>query len=241
MTPSLARPDRQTIRSLFNAIPARYDFLNSFFSLGLDEHWRRKLVSSALKGKRWEEKGGGRILDLGVGTGKSLAEFLKTGRFGFSVGCDFSENMLLKSKEKFGELTHLLACDFHDLPFQSDSFDLVTGSFILRSVQTMSVFLSEVKRVLRPNGLAIFLELTRPQNKWVWNLAYKPYLNFYIPAVGKLFSKHDHAYQFLSQSIQSFVQPADLKGDFESVGFSDVSYEGLSFGSATIIQGRQKA
>lgn len=232
MKPILAHPDRKTIQSLFNAIPSRYDFLNSFFSLGLDHYWRKKLVSGS-------EKGGGKILDLGVGTGKSLAAFLKAKSFEYSVGCDFSENMLLKSRERLGNLADFLVCDFHELPFSSDAFDLVTGSFILRSVQNMQEFLREVKRILKPNGKSIFLELTRPKNKLVWNLAYRPYLNFYIPTVGKVFSRHDHAYQFLSQSIQSFVDPADLKGDFESVGFTNVSYQSLSLGSATIIQGNQ--
>ncbi len=249
MKPNLAHPDRKTIKSLFDAIPSRYDFLNSFFSLGLDGYWRRKLVETALINltpppflppQVGEDKGGGSMLDLGIGTGKSLAQFLKTQSFEYSVGCDFSENMLLKSKERLGGGIDLLACDFHDLPFRSETFDLVTGSFILRSVQTMDHFLSEVKRVLKPGRKAVFLELTRPKNRLIWNLAYRPYLNFYIPAVGKLFSKHDHAYQFLSQSIQSFVEPADLKKNLESVGFSDVSYETFSFGSAAIIQGRRK-
>jgi len=237
LKPNLAHPDRKTIKSLFDAIPSRYDFLNSFFSLGLDGYWRKKLVSIALEKSAQR---GGSVLDLGVGTGKSLAQFLKTQSFEYSVGCDFSENMLLKSKERLGNNIDLLACDFHDLPFRSETFDLVTGSFILRSVQTMDHFLSEVKRVLKPGGKAVFLELTRPKNRLIWNLAYRPYLNFYIPAVGKLFSKHDHAYQFLSQSIQSFVESAELKKNLESVGFSDASYETFSFGSATVIQGRRK-
>ena len=232
MKPNLAHPDRKTIQSLFNAIPSRYDFLNSFFSLGLDRYWRKKLATKA--------ESGGKILDLGVGTGKSLEQFLKAQSFEYSVGCDFSENMLLKSKERLGNLADFLVCDFHELPFGSGSFDLITGSFMLRSVQNMDEFLAEVKRILRPNGKAIFLELTRPKNKLVWNLAYRPYLNFYIPTVGKVFSRHDHAYQFLSQSIQSFVDPAGLKTNFESAGFIDVSYQSLSLGSATIIQGNRK-
>jgi len=235
LKPDLAHPDRNTIKSLFNAIPSQYDFLNSFLSLGLDRRWRRQLARTALVHEQ-----GGKVLDLGVGTGKSLAEFIKTGRFNYFLGCDFSENMLAKSKERLGNSADLLACDFHDLPFGSNSFDLVTGSFILRSVQSMNEFLSEANRVMRPGGKAVFLELTRPKNKLIWNLAYRPYLNFYLPTVGRLFSRHDNAYQFLSQSIQTFIEPDDLKRDFESVGFSDVTYRQLNFGSVTIIEGRKR-
>jgi len=176
-------------------------------------------------------------LDLGVGTGKSLSAFLRGHQFERAVGCDFSENMLQKAKTKFGQSVDLIVADFHELPFQNGIFDLVTGSFILRSVQDMPRFISEVKRVLTPGGRAVFLELTRPENRFVWQFFYQPYLKVCVPSIGQLFSKHDHAYQFLSQSIQAFIEPQELKKEFESTGFSEVSIRPLSFGTVTIIQG----
>ena len=179
------------------------------------------------------------ILDLGAGTGKSLAAFLRLHQFERVVGCDFSEGMLGKAKERLGNSADLIACDFHELPFPSGTFDLVTGSFILRSVEDMKQFLSEVRRVLQPRGKAVFLELTRPSNPLIWNFLYQPYLRFYVPSVGKLFSRHDHAYQFLSQSVQSFSEPEELKREFESAGFTELRLISLSLGAATIIEGRR--
>ncbi|MBI3999441.1 MAG: ubiquinone/menaquinone biosynthesis methyltransferase [Candidatus Omnitrophica bacterium] len=230
--PDLAHPDRKTIQSLFNAISPKYDFLNSFLSFGLHVYWRRKTVRHTVTGLE------NTILDLGAGTGKSLSTFLRAHRFKRAVGCDFSEPMLQKAKKRLGDSAFLVSGDFHRLPFPDQSFDLVTGSFILRSVQNMAQFLEEVKRVLKPQGKAVFLELTRPKNRFIWKLFYEPYLKFCIPSVGQLFSRHEGAYQFLSQSIQAFVEPEDLQAQFDLTGFSEFSAKSLSFGAATIIQGR---
>ena len=177
------------------------------------------------------------ILDLGVGTGKSLEAFLSAHQFERAVGCDFSENMLEAAGKRLGPKAELTVCDFHDLSFPEQSFDIVTGSFILRSVQNMDHFLSEAKRVLAPGGKAVFLELTRPANPITWAL-FKPYLKFYIPFVGKIFSRHDEAYQFLSESIRAFMTPEELKEKFLAAGFKTVSVKPLTFGAATIIEGK---
>ncbi len=228
----LGSPDAKTIQSFFNAIPERYDFLNSFLSLSLDRFWRKKLVQTCLEGSERS------ILDIGVGTGTSLLEFLKRQDFERVVGCDFSEGMLKAAKEKVAH-AFLLGADLHQLPFQSERFDLITSSFVLRSVKQMDLFLSEVKRVLSKNGKFAFLDLTRPANLFFWNLLYKPYLNFYLPLVGKMISKHRDAYQFLSQSIQTFVDPAALKKKTEDAGFHSVMIQPLTFGIATILTGRK--
>ena len=228
---SLAHPDQNEIKNLFDAITDKYDFLNSFFSFGLDGYWRKKMVAFSLKGLERS------ILDLGAGTGKSLEAFLEAHQFEQAVGCDFSEPMIEKAKHRIGNRAEFMCCDFHSLPFPHQTFDIVTGSFILRSVQDMSYFLMEIKRVLKPGGKAVFLELTRPGNPLLW-ACFKPYLKFYIPCVGALFSRHDHAYQFLSESIQAFMTPKELEAKFLEVRFKQVSIKPLTFGAAAIVEGR---
>jgi demethylmenaquinone methyltransferase / 2-methoxy-6-polyprenyl-1,4-benzoquinol methylase len=227
----LAHPDQNKIRHLFNAVTSKYDFMNSLFSLGLDGYWRRRMVSLSLTGLERS------ILDLGVGTGKSLQTFLNAHHFARAVGCDFSENMLMEAKKRLKDRAELMVCDFHDLPFPSQTFDIVTGSFILRSVQNMEHFLSEAKRILKPTGKVLYLELTRPENPFAWAL-FKPYLQFYIPLVGKIFSRHDEAYQFLSESVRSFMTPEELKEKFLTAQFKTVSIRPLTFGAATLIEGK---
>ena len=109
--PSLAHPDKQTIHDFFDAIGDQYDFLNSFMSFGLDRSWREKTNRLAISGLER------RVLDLGVGTGKSLAHFLKAHSFELAVGCDFSLNMMEKAKSRMGHRANFVAGDFHELPF----------------------------------------------------------------------------------------------------------------------------
>lgn len=259
----LAHPDRKTIQSFFDAIHRQYDFLNSLLSFGLDRYWRKCLVQEAFifhrhpearKGRRIQteilrhcssslpQDDGSRlsILDLGVGTGKSLEAFLKVYSFERAVGCDFSERMLVKAKSRLDSSCALVACDFHELPFRSEAFDVVTGSFILRSVQDLERFFSEVKRVLTKSGKAVFLELTRPANRFVY-LLYQPYLRYYLPIVGKLVSSQEKAYQFLSCSVQTFLEPRALRLEMEHVGFLETTTKSLTFGAATVIEGRKAA
>ena len=229
---ALSSPDTKTIQSFFNAIPERYDFLNSFLSFSLDRAWRKRLVREALSSAGNIES----VLDIGVGTGASLQAFLKANCFKFAVGCDFSEGMLRVAKEKIKGAA-LFTADLHELPFSNESFELVTSSFVLRSVRQMERFLCEVKRVLKKGGKFAFLDLTRPQNTFFWNLIYRPYLAFYLPLVGKMVSKHPQAYQFLSQSIQTFIDPQDLKKKMEQAGFNSVEIKPHSFGVATVFLG----
>ncbi len=226
------QPDSKSIQSIFDSIPKRYDLLNTVFSLSLDRNWRKKAAKSVIEGN---EKS---VLDIGVGTGKSISAFLKTKHFDLSVGCDFSKGMLEVAKGNVNG-TKLACADMHALPFSDESFDIITSSFVLRSVQNMVLFLSEVRRALTKNGKIAFLDLTRPTNPWVWNLMYKPYLKFYIPLIGKTVSRHDRAYQFLSQSIQHFIDPHILKSQLEQAGFKDVSFKPLTFGIATLFMGRK--
>lgn len=226
------QPDKKTIQVFFNSISPLYDLFNSLLTFGIEKQWRRKLVSS-LPQQNFQA-----VLDVGTGTGKSLAAFLNAHRGKFAVGCDFSVSMLEIARSQV-DAARLAACDFHHLTFKSSSFDLVTGSFILRSVQDLTLFFKEIYRVTQPQGKVAFLELTRPKSSFFWNFFYKPYLRFYIPFIGKLLSKNPKAYLFLSESIQSFKEPTDLRDILESTGFRNISIEPLSLGIVTIIQGEK--
>ncbi|PIQ87404.1 MAG: hypothetical protein COV74_00855 [Candidatus Omnitrophica bacterium CG11_big_fil_rev_8_21_14_0_20_45_26] len=226
------KPDAKSIQSFFDSIPSRYDALNSFLSLSLDKTWRRQLVRMAFEG------GETHLLDIGVGTGKSLEAFLKYRSIPMAIGCDFSQGMLTVARSKNKQL-HLIAADMHVLPFENESFDVVSSSFVLRSVQDMTLFLKEVKRILKKDGKMVFIDLTRPENPFFWHLLYKPYLQFYIPCVGRWISKSPKAYQFLSESIQHFVEPNQFAEILKTVGFQDVKLKSLTGGAATIFKAKK--
>ncbi len=225
---SFASPDKRTLRRFFDDIAGRYDFLNTFLSLRLDDYWRKRSCGLILEGHERS------LLDLGTGTGKFLALFLKRQPWNRAVGLDFSSSMLRRASETLPANRGFVAGDFHELPFRPETFDLVVSSFALRSVKQMPRFLAEVYRLLTDSGKAAFLCLTRPRNRW-WKMVYAPYLNFYLPLMGRLISGNGEAYQFLSQSIQAFQEPEETAAMIRAVGFRSAVIHSLTFGAATLI------
>ncbi len=228
----LASPDRKTIRQIFDSIADRYDFINSFLSLRLDEGWRRRARDLVFEGTEQS------ILDLGTGTGRFLSLFLKDYAWKKAVGLDFSESMLQASRKKLPSSASWVSADFHDLPFQSETFDLIISSFTLRSVKDVPAFLRDVHRLLRKRGKVAFLCLTRPRNV-LCKLLYYPYLKYYLPLMGKLISGNRDAYQFLSQSIQTFQSPEETAKMMREAGFSSAEFCSFTLGAATLIVGKK--
>jgi len=228
----LSSPDKQTIRRLFDQIAFKYDFLNSFLSLRLDDYWRAQACKRLLEGSEQS------VIDLGIGTGKFLETFLKARKFKFAAGLDFSTNMLKKARETLPPTVRYVSGDFHYLPFQKGSFDLVISSFTLRSVKDMLHFVEEVYEILTPQGKAAFLCLTRPTNPF-WKALYYPYLHFYLPLIGKLISGNSEAYQFLSKSIQHFQEPGVTVGLLRRSGFQTIHVTRLTMGIATLITAKK--
>ncbi len=230
---SAASPDRETIRGFFDSIASRYDWVNTVLSLRLDESWRKRAVRLILEGERPES-----ILDLGVGTGKFLEGFFEDRSWTLAVGVDFSNQMLKLARSRLPAGSSLVQADIHDLPFEGESFDLIVSSFTLRSIKNIPYFFKEAHRILKPNGKAAFLCLTRPDSFFL-RMLYWPYLKFYLPAVGRLLSKEREAYQFLSASIRAFPSPRELAAKLEARGFHEVSIFPFSGGISTLITARK--
>ena len=100
------------------------------------------------------ERIGGRILDVGVGTGISLKDYSRSNRL---VGVDYSEPMLRKAQERVIEhkLTNvetLAVMDAKHLGFPDASFDVVVAQYVITAVPEPEATLDEFARVLKPGG-----------------------------------------------------------------------------------------
>ncbi len=232
-TIDLASPDKDVIRTFFDEISPRYDFINDVLSLRLDALWRKQALKLTLDGSE------NRLLDLGTGTGKFLELFLRHKRWSRAVGLDFSSRMLERARQISTAGSEFVSGDFHALPFQNESFDLIVSSFALRSVKDMQQFCSEIYRILEPGGKAAFLCLTRPHNR-LFRVIYYPYLNFYLPAVGRYLSGHRQAYEFLSQSIQHFQEPTKTVEWLKRAGFESIQRHRFTFGAATLFVAKKR-
>ncbi|MBA4372843.1 MAG: bifunctional demethylmenaquinone methyltransferase/2-methoxy-6-polyprenyl-1,4-benzoquinol methylase UbiE [Thermodesulfovibrio sp.] len=230
-------PQRDTfIKEIFAAIASDIDFLSTFFSFGLDQGWRRKLVALL------KLRGGEKVLDVCTGTGK-LAFLLsdKVGRTGSVAAVDFSQEMLGEAEKKLGasvsNITFGLS-DAKNLGFPENSFDAVTVSFGMRNIPDTAGALQEAFRVLKPSGRFFCLELTPPKNQWVKPL-YTIYCFRIMPFIAMKILKTAIPYNYLPRSIKAFPSSEEFSGILKSCGFTDVAVHSMSFGIATIFEARK--
>ena len=216
-------PAAAEIRSMFSAIAGRYDLLNRVLSLGTDRSWRRRTCD--LLGVR----PGMLAADLCCGTG-DLALAL-SGRGARVVAADFSHEMLTRAAVK--GVTLPAEADCLRLPFRDGTFDRVTVGFGVRNLQDLEAGLREIKRILRPGGIAGILEFARPTPA-PFRMLYHTYLRVLVPALGAVLSGKGSAYGYLSSSIREFPDQERMTALLGDAGFSPVRHADFARGIAAL-------
>ena len=225
------------IKHIFTTVAPYVDALSHGFSLGLDRSWRKKAV--ALSGI----KSGDRVLDICAGTGElAFALLPAVGPKGSITATDFCENMLDIAMRKKGDnhknVTFQVA-DAKALPFPEKSFDAVTVGFGMRNIPDTILALREIRRVLKPGGKFICLELTQPQTPVLHRL-YSWYLSRFMPFVSNLVMKSSAPYLYLPRSIEAFYQPPEFREVIARNGFDNVAIDSLSLGIATVYRASKR-
>jgi demethylmenaquinone methyltransferase/2-methoxy-6-polyprenyl-1,4-benzoquinol methylase len=210
------------MRAMFDRVATRYDLLNTLCSLGLHKRWRKVAM-------RFCANRNGRALDLCTGTGDWAIALRENGAL--VVGLDVSPRMLGLARQKMGPSARLVMGDALRLPFADACFDLVTIGFSLRNVRPLAVLFEEVKRVLRPDGVFVSLELTRPTAPTL-ALLHRLYLRAAVPALGKLSAVP--AYRYLADSILEFPSAEEVAAQLTQAGLNDVRFVPLTGGIATV-------
>ncbi|MCX7794709.1 MAG: bifunctional demethylmenaquinone methyltransferase/2-methoxy-6-polyprenyl-1,4-benzoquinol methylase UbiE [Thermodesulfovibrionales bacterium] len=216
------------IRKIFSSVAPRIDFLSTLFSLGLDDHWRRKAVSYLNEGEN--------VLDVCTGTGK-LAFLIskKVGRRGFVWGIDINEDLLQiarRDSKNNGNLSFITA-DSRDIPFDSEFFDAVTVSFGIRNITQPEKALQEYYRVLKKGGRFVCLELMKPENRffrYIWRI----YVSKIIPVISKLIIGDPVPYKYLFASIEGFYTFNEFVQLLKKNGFEVLVARSLTFGVANL-------
>ncbi len=191
----------ERIQAMFDEIAPVYDFLNRVLSFGLDWHWRKVALRMAYQ--LLPPLRSLATLDVATGTG-DFALLLRTLPQAGVVGIDLSEEMLRRARRKVPEARFVRAVA-EALPFEDASFDLVTVGFGARNFQDLEKGLSEIRRVLKPRGVAAFLEPMIPKQRTVRRI-YLAYFKHILPQIARLFSTSDFAYQYLPLSVETFPQ-----------------------------------
>lgn len=217
---------------MFDRIAPRYDLLNRLLSLGTDLSWRRRALELARLGD------GGRALDVGTGTGDfALALLARSPRTATVTGVDISPGMLevaerRAAKAGFGARYERLIASVESLPFPDGAFDVAVAGFVIRNVGDVPQGLREMRRVLRPGGRAVILDLHTPRNPTIRRL-YRSY-SFLSPRLAAALGSDPEAYRYLPRSIEAFYEPEALATLLRDAGFSRVTIERLTFGIAAI-------
>ena len=220
------------VEEMFDNIAPTYDTLNHRLSWDIDKGWRKKAIRQLLP---FQPKA---ILDIATGTGDFAILSAKELRPQRMIGIDISEGMMKIGQKKVEAegLQHIVSFKKDDcthLSFDDNSFDAVTAAFGIRNFQNLDQGLSEMYRVLRPNGHLSIVELTTPVSFPMKQL-FKLYSHTMLPVYGKLISKDTSAYSYLTKTIEAFPQGEVMLGILRKAGFKNASFKRLTFGICTM-------
>ena len=222
---------KEQVTQMFDTISKEYDGLNRVISFGIDVKWRKKVVDIISKTKA------NRILDIATGTGDLAINLAQTDAKEI-IGLDISSGMLEVGRKKIAEKKldgkiQMTLGDSENIPFEDNSFDAITVAFGVRNFENLEKGLSEILRVLKPNGTFVILETSVP-TKMVYKQGYKFYSKYILPTIGRVFSKDRVAYTYLSESASVFPYGEALNNILRQIGFSNVKDLPQTFGVATI-------
>ncbi len=208
---------RSFVHDLFNRGAAHYDRIGRVGFLGTGHfHRKRALQQAGLRP-------GMDVLDVACGTGAVTRAILEvTQGQGRVCGVDPSEGMV-------GEARKSLTAEFHigraeALPFPDASFDFLSMGYALRHVTDLGIAFAEYRRVLRPGGRLLILEISRPQTR-LGLLFARCYFRDVLPGLSWLITGSRDAREMMSyywETIDACVPPAKILEAMQGAGFLNV-------------------
>ncbi len=237
-TPEGARTEQEAsrwVRGMFGRVAPRYDLANHLLSFNIDRYWRAHTVRRTAE---ILERPDARVLDICCGTGDLVLALAKKGRP--VLGSDFCHPMLVAAHQKVEQQRApavLFESDALTLPLRDASLDLLTVAFGFRNLANYESGLAEMRRVLRPGGMAAILEFTTPPNA-LFGAVYHLYCRRILPYIGGLISGSRDAYTYLPESVRKFPAAPELASMMRRAGFSEVNFEYLTGGIVALHTGR---
>jgi demethylmenaquinone methyltransferase/2-methoxy-6-polyprenyl-1,4-benzoquinol methylase len=259
--------EAEQVRSMFDGIAGVYDLLNTAMTAGLHHRWRSRAADLARVGP------GDRVLDVATGTGDLALELAgRVGPGGEVIGSDFAEAMLERAREKAAarDLDAAVRPRFEwgdalELQYPSGVFDAATVGFGARNFADLGRGLAEMRRVVRPGGRVVVLEITTPTRPPL-STFYALWFDRLVPLLGRAAQASARAlmglragqagshatngngnghgpdgiaaaYTYLPNSVKRFPQPAALAAELDRAGLQEISYVLLAGGIVAIHAG----
>jgi demethylmenaquinone methyltransferase/2-methoxy-6-polyprenyl-1,4-benzoquinol methylase len=201
------------VQQLFDSAAGDYDRINRLMSFGSGAHYRGDAL------RRLGVAPGERVLDVGSGTGviATLAQKM-VGENGLVVAVDPSSGMLAEACASGVE--HIVPGRGESLPFTNATFDVLTMGYALRHVADLDVAFAEYRRVLRPGGRVLLLEITRPRSETGMR-ALRWYMHAIVPRLARS-SDAAELMRYYWDTIEQCVPPETITASLRAAGFIDV-------------------
>jgi demethylmenaquinone methyltransferase/2-methoxy-6-polyprenyl-1,4-benzoquinol methylase len=220
------------VRQMFGRIARVYDLMNRLMTAGLDRRWR------AFAARQLALTEGECALDVGTGTGDlaiAAAQLYPSGRI---VGVDFTPEMLERGREKLerlglGKRVRLQVGDGARLEFPDNTFDACCSAFVARNLADLPGGLTEMRRVVKPGGRIVCLEISHPRST-LFSGAFHLYFDRLVPLLGRVVGRSVDAYSYLPTSVSAFPDAPALQRVMADVGWDDVRYYALSGGIVAV-------
>ena len=213
-------PDPVYVRNAFARIADRYVMTNHVLSFGMDFWWRHVVT------KRIKALAPNKLLDVASGTGDLALTIQEAIPSCEVMATDFCAEMLEHASSR--GVAKTLVADALDLPFGDDEFDVVTVAFGLRNMADYEKALTEMRRVLKPDGSLFILDFSLPCG--FLRIPYRFYLHKVLPKLAGFLTKEKDAYEYLGGSIEQFPAGDQMISLLEKSGFKNASATPMTFG-----------
>ncbi len=224
------------VAGVFHSVAGKYDLMNDLMSGGIHRLWKRITIDQS------GVRRGHKVLDIAGGTGDLTRKFARmVGQEGKVVLADINDSMLKVGRDKLlnsgvaGNVEYVQA-NAECLPFEDNTFDVITIAFGLRNVTDQNAALASMLRVLKPGGKLMILEFSKTDN-----LALTKMYDFYsfniLPQMGKMIAGDADSYRYLAESIRKHPDQETLKGMMDNAGFVNTRYQNMTGGVVALHTG----
>ena len=225
------------VGEVFDTVSENYDLMNDLMSFGIHRLWKKVTIETS--GIRDDFV----VLDLAGGTGdmvKLMRE--KISDKGVLILSDINQSMLREGRDRLInegiEGIQTAQIDAQYLPFEDNTFDLITIAFGLRNVTNKEKALQSIHNALKPGGKLVVLEFSRPQNE-AFREIYDLFSFEVIPKIGELIAQTEESYRYLAESIRMHPVQEELKKMMEDSGFTKCKFDNLTNGVVAIHSGQK--
>lgn len=217
----------RAVQSMFGRIAPRYDLMNRLMTGGMDIRLRKTVIKKA------DLPVNGHLLDLGAGTGDLAVEAHRQYPHAKITAADFTLGMMQVGQKRPGPKLDFSAADALRIPFESGAFHAVISGFLLRNVVDLDLALKEQWRVLKPGGVFVSLDTTKPKKSIL-----SPFINFHmhtiIPLLGQILTGDRDAYVYLPTTSENFLTAEALAERLSAAGFNNVQFKRYMFDTVAI-------